>query len=270
MSITKQQATIGVFGGSGFYAFLDDVREVTIETPYGPPSDQITIARVGSHDVAFLPRHGRMHHIPPHAINYRANIYAMKELGVERILAPTAVGSLQKHVRRGDFVVVDQFVDRTHGRRDTFFDGPEVSHIAGAHPYCSELRDLVIRTGKDKNYAIHPTGTVVVINGPRFSTTAESRWFTSLGWEVINMTQYPEVALARELEICYANISLVTDYDAGLADDPDAEPVNIEEVLRVLADNNDRVKQLLLSAIESLPLERGCDCALQAKAARLS
>ncbi|MDQ2731917.1 MAG: S-methyl-5'-thioadenosine phosphorylase [Armatimonadota bacterium] len=270
MSITNEQASVGVFGGSGFYAFLEDVRYVTLETPYGPPSDQIAIAKVGDRDVAFLPRHGRAHQIPPHAINYRANIYAMKELGVERILAPTAVGSLQKHIRRGDFVVVDQFVDRTHSRRDTFFDGPEVSHIAGAQPYCTELRELVIQTGREQNHPIHPTGTVVVINGPRFSTLAESRWFTGLGWEVINMTQYPEVALARELGICYANISLVTDYDAGLADDPDAEAVNIEEVLRVLADNNDRVKQLLLAAITALPTERGCDCAVQAKAARLS
>ncbi|MCA1595846.1 MAG: S-methyl-5'-thioadenosine phosphorylase [Chloroflexi bacterium] len=265
-----QQASIGVFGGSGFYAFLDDVRHVSVPTPYGSPSDEIALARVGANNVAFLPRHGRKHTIPPHSINYRANIYAMKELGVTRILAPTAVGSLQKHVRRGDFVLVDQFVDRTRGRQDTFFDGPEVSHISGAEPYCAELRNSVIDAASATGTPIHPSGTVVVINGPRFSTRAESRWFTSTGWDVVNMTQYPEVALARELGLCYANISLVTDYDAGIADDPDAGSVNIEEVLRVLADNNERVKTLLLHVLRTLPAERACDCARQADAARIS
>ncbi|HET6386290.1 MAG TPA: S-methyl-5'-thioadenosine phosphorylase [Armatimonadota bacterium] len=268
-------ASIGVFGGSGFYAFLDDVRHVTVETPYGPPSDQIALARISGREIAFLPRHGRAHQIPPHSINYRANIYAMKELGVSRILAPTAVGSLQKEIRRGDFVVVDQFIDRTRGRRDTFFDGPEVAHIAGVEPYCRELRERIIEVGEASRRTdgdgarIHPAGTVVVINGPRFSTRAESRWFSSFGWDVINMTQYPEVALARELGICYANISLVTDYDAGLAEDADAGAVSIEEVLRVLSDNNERVKRLLLAVVESLPDERGCDCAEQARQARI-
>jgi 5'-methylthioadenosine phosphorylase len=263
-------ASVGVFGGSGFYEFLRGVRHVNIETPYGSPSDQIAIARVGQRDVAFIPRHGRAHQIPPHSINYRANIHAMKQLGVQQILAPTAVGSLQPHIRRGDFVIVDQFIDRTRGRSDTFFDGPEVSHISGAQPYCSELRSLTIEIGKKQGIKVHPGGTVVIIQGPRFSTRAESQWFTTQGWDVINMTQYPEVVLARELGICYANISLVTDYDAGVADDPDIEPVNIEEVIRVLADNNDRVKKLLLSVIESLPEKRTCDCAEQAKQARLS
>jgi len=262
-------AAIGVFGGSGFYAFLDDVRHVTVETPYGSPSDQIALARIGGREIAFLPRHGRAHQIPPHSINYRANIYAMKELGVSRILAPTAVGSLQKEIRRGDFVVADQFIDRTRGRRDTFFDGPEVAHIAGVEPYCPELRHRVIEVGEAQGTRIHPSGTVVVINGPRFSTRAESRWFSSFGWHVVNMTQYPEVALARELGICYANISLVTDYDAGLADDNDAGAVSIEEVLRVLSDNNERVKRLLLAVVESLPDDRGCDCAEQARQARI-
>ena len=265
MSINAQ---IGVFGGSGFYDFLPNVEYVSLETPYGPPSDQIAIARIGSKSVAFLPRHGRGHQIPPHSINYRANIHAMKQLGVSRILAPTAVGSLQKSVRRGDFVVVDQFVDRTHGRRDTFFDGPEVAHIAGAEPYCTELRNLIAEVGEKQGIRIHPTGTVVIIQGPRFSTAAESRWFTSMGWDVINMTQYPEVVLAREVGICYANISLVTDYDAGLM--ADTEAVTIEEVIRVLSDNNERVKRLLLDVIDGIPVSPGCTCADQARQARLT
>jgi 5'-methylthioadenosine phosphorylase len=260
------QASIGVFGGSGFYSFLNDVQHITVETAYGEPSDEVALATIGQHRVAFLPRHGRAHTIPPHAINYRANIAAMKELGVTRILAPTAVGSLQPHVRRGDFVVVNQFVDRTRGRPDTYFDGPQVSHISGAEPYCEELREALIAAGQGDR--IHPTGTVVVINGPRFSTRAESQWFTSLGWDVINMTQYPEVVLARELGICYANISLVTDYDAGIA--AESEPVTIEEVIRVLADNNERVKQLLVRTIESLSLAPDCDCDRLAADARVS
>lgn len=264
-----EAASVGVFGGSGFYDFLPNVERVRVETPYGAPSDEVALAQVGDHRVAFLPRHGRMHTIPPHSINYRANIYAMKELGVRRILAPAAVGSLQPRIRRGDFVVVDQFIDRTCGRKDTFYDGPLVAHIAGAEPYCRELRDQVITTGRDQQLRIHSEGTVVVIGGPRFSTKAESRWFSSMGWDVINMTQYPEVVLARELGVCYAMIALVTDYDAGITDEPEAGSVSIDEVLRVLEDNNERVKRLLLSVIENLPPEPSCDCAAQAEQARL-
>ena len=256
------QAQVGVFGGSGFYRFLDDVELVEVETPYGPPSDRIAVGQVGGVGVAFLPRHGSRHSLPPAAINYRANVWALKELGVTRIIAPTAAGSLQPHVRPGDFVVCDQFVDRTWGRADTFHaDGPRVAHVGSADPYCPVMRQLAVDTGRAQGVTMHERGTVVVIQGPRFSTRAESRWFSSLGWEVINMTQYPEAILARELEVCYVNIALITDYDVGLEGMPDVAPVTVAEVERVFASNNDRVRALILGLVPQLPAERACPCA---------
>jgi len=255
------RAEVGVFGGSGFYRLLDDVEMVELDTPYGPPSDRIAVGSVGEARVAFLARHGTRHTLPPAAINYRANLWAMRELGVGRVIAPTAAGSLQAHVRPGDLVVCDQFVDRTHGRADTFHaDGPLVAHVSAADPYCPVLRGLAIETGARLGLTMHPRGTVVVIQGPRFSTRAESRWFSSLGWEVVNMTQYPEVILARELELCYLNVSLITDYDAGLVDDAAVEPVSVGEVERFFAANNQRVRELILALIPRLPAERRCAC----------
>lgn len=263
------EADIGVFGGSGFYHFLDGVKEIKIETPYGPPSDKIAIANLKGKKIAFLPRHGKEHTLPPHAINYRANIYAMSCLGVKRIIGPCAAGSLQPHVKPGDFVVCDQFIDRTWGRRDTFYDGPVTTHISTADPYCPELRQLVIGKGKELGFSIHQQGTVVVIQGPRFSTRAESRWFAQMGWEVINMTQYPENILARELGICYVNISLITDYDVGLEGQENITPVSHEEVIRVFTDNNERLRILLYAVIESLPAGRGCACGEALTTARI-
>lgn len=205
------EAEIGVFGGSGFYSLIEGAREVTVETPYGPPSDVITVGELGGRRVAFLPRHGRRHQWPPHVINYRANVAAMKQLGVTRLLGPAAAGSLQPHVRPGSFVLCDQFVDRTSGRRDTFFDGPEVMHVSLADPYCPQLRGVAWEVAQRLGFPTHQAGTVVVIQGPRFSTRSESRWFRAAGWEVINMTQYPEAVLAREAELCFLNISLITD-----------------------------------------------------------
>ncbi|HHU63920.1 MAG TPA: S-methyl-5'-thioadenosine phosphorylase [Clostridiales bacterium] len=254
----SNKADIGVFGGSGFYSFLDNVREVEVDTPYGKPSDAIAIAEVEGKKVAFLPRHGKNHQFPPHKIPYRANIYAMKQLGVKCILAPTASGSLQANIKPGDFVVCHQFVDRTWGRPDTYFDGPETKHISAAHPYCPNLRQLAIDAGKEMGITIHEEGTVVVIQGPRFSTTAESRWFSQMGWQVINMTQYPEVILAREQGICYANIALITDYDAGLEDNQDIKPVTEEEVLKVFEQNNEKVKKLLFKIISKIELSEEC------------
>lgn len=252
------QAEIGVFGGSGLYSLLDDTEEVRVETPYGAPSSPVTVGEVGGRTVAFLPRHGREHELPPHMINYRANVWAMKELGVTRIIGPNACGSLQPHVKPGEFVICDQFVDRTSGRKDTFYDGPISTHVSSADPYCAVMRGVAVEKATELGIPAHPTGTVVIIQGPRFSTRAESRWFASQGWEVINMTQYPECFLARELEICYCNISLITDYDAGTAG---AEPVTNEEVIRVFAQNNERVRELLFSMIPALPIERACECA---------
>jgi len=255
------RATVGVFGGSGFYRLLDDVEFVHMQTPYGDPSDQIALGIIDGVGVAFLPRHGSKHTLPPAAINYRANLWALKELGVTRVIAPTAAGSLQPHVKPGDFVVCDQFVDRTHGRQDTFYpSGPTVAHVGAADPYCPVMRQLSVAVGQEQGVTVHDRGTVVVIQGPRFSTRAESRWFSSLGWDVINMTQYPEVILARELELCYVNISLITDYDVGLEGMPEPAPVSVAEVEKVFSDNNDRVRSLILALVPRLPAERDCPC----------
>jgi 5'-methylthioadenosine phosphorylase len=254
-----------VFGGSGFYSFVEALEEVTVDTPYGPTSAPITIGDVGGRRVAFLPRHGRKHEFPPHMVPYRANVWAMKELGVERLFAPNAVGSLQLHIAPGSFVICDQLVDRTRARADTFYDGPETTHISFADPYCPTMRSALIGVGRDLGIDLHESGTVVVIQGPRFSTRAESAWFQRQSWEVINMTQYPEAPLAREQEICFANISLVTDYDVGVGDTP---PVTHEEVIRVFNENNAKLRDLLFASIPALPAERDCVCATALSNAR--
>ncbi len=263
------KADVGVFGGSGFYRFLGDVEEIKVETPYGPPSDKVSIATLKGKRVAFLPRHGKEHILPPHMINYRANIYAMYLLGVKTIIGPCAAGSLQPQVKPGHFVVCDQFVDRTSGRKDTFYDGPVTTHISSADPYCPELRQIIIEKAKELKFPIHEKGTVVVIQGPRFSTRAESRWFTQMGWEVINMTQYPESILARELGLCYANISLITDYDAGLEGYDEITPVTHEAVIKVFNENNEKLRVLLNEIIEAIPAEVGCTCESSLAGARL-
>jgi len=246
------RADIGVFGGSGFYSFLDNVEEIDIETPYGSTSEKISLAKVGNKTVAFLPRHGKKHSYPPHMIPFRANVYAMKMLGVKHIIAPTASGSLQAYIKPGDFVVCDQFVDRTWGRKDTYFEGPEVRHISPAEPYDENLRTLAVEACEGARVTVHNKGTIVVIQGPRFSTKAESRWFSKMGWEVINMTQYPECMLAKELEIPYVNISLITDYDAGLEGNEEIKPVTEDEVYRVFNANNEKVKKVIYDMIEKL------------------
>jgi len=259
------KAEIGVFGGSGFYSFLEDTEEIEVKTPYGPPSDKVIMGQVGGKDVAFIPRHGRNHDLPPHKINFRANIYAMKKLGVKYLFGPCASGSLQPHVKPGHFVICDQFVDRTKGRIDTFYDGPKTVHIAMAEPYCPDMRSVIIESAKELDIEHHGQGTVVIIQGPRFSTKAESKWFAAQGWEVINMTQYPENYLAREQEICYANISLITDYDVGLEGHPDVKPVTLEEVVRVFKENNEKIKDLLFRSIEKLTGIRKCLCSTALK-----
>jgi len=256
--MTVPKAEIGVFGGSGFYSLLDNAEEYRINTPYGAPSSPVMIGELDGRSVAFLPRHGQEHQLPPHMINYRANVWAMKELGVTRIIGPNACGSLQPGVKPGDFVICDQFVDRTWGRIDTFYDGPITTHVSSADPYCPTMRAVAIEQADALGITVHPKGTVVVIQGPRFSTRAESRWFASQGWEVINMTQYPECYLARELEICYCNISLITDHDAGAEG---VEPVTNDEVVRVFEANNKRLRDLLHAMIPALPVERPCVCA---------
>ncbi|MGE5583497.1 MAG: S-methyl-5'-thioadenosine phosphorylase [Bacillota bacterium] len=258
--MVMKEADIGIFGGSGFYSFLDNVQEVMVETPYGAPSDRIAIAEISGKKVAFLPRHGKHHQLPPHMLNYRANLWAMKALGVKQIIGPCAAGSLQPHIKPGDFVVVDQFVHRTWGRKDTFFDGPITVHPSAADPYCERLRKCAIGNAKKLGITTHERGTVVVIQGPRFSTRAESKEFSKNGWEVINMTQYPEGWLARELGICYVNVALITDYDVGLEGSPEIKPVTHEEVLKVFNHNLEKLRNLLLAMIEELPASPECPC----------
>ena len=260
------RADIGVFGGSGFYALLDNADAHAMSTPYGDPSAPVVVSEFAGKRVAFLPRHGLRHEYPPHMVPYRANLWAMRELGVTRVLAPAAAGSLQPHVKRGDFVVADQLVDRTSGRAATFYDGPETTHVSLADPYCPEMRATAVAEARALGISVHDGGTVVVIEGPRFSTRAESRWYSRMGWEVINMTQYPEAALARELALCYCNISLITDYDAGVDGVP---PVSVPEVVKVFTENNDRVRALLAAVVGALDDARACSCASALDGARV-
>jgi len=250
----EQQIEVGIFGGSGFYELLDGAREVTVTTPYGDPSAPVVIGDIGGRSVGFLPRHGRHHELPPHRINYRANMWAMAQLGATDVVLPCAAGSLQPDVAPGHFVLADQVIDRTRGRADTFYDGPDTTHVSFAEPYDAEMRQTAIATARRLGITIHERGTIVVIQGPRFSTKAESRWFSAMGWEVINMTQYPEVILARELQMAALNISLITDYDVGLADDPDVDGVSHEAVIKVFAANNAKLRELLFALVPDLPL----------------
>ncbi|MFQ5948864.1 MAG: S-methyl-5'-thioadenosine phosphorylase [Acidimicrobiia bacterium] len=251
---------IGVFGGSGFYEFLSGAREVDVPTPYGPPAAPVTVGTLDEVEVTFLPRHGRRHQFPAHRIPYRANTWAMHELGVDRIIGPCAVGSLKKELAIGHLVICDQLVDRTWGRDSTFYDGPGTAHIAFADPYCPELRPLAVQAGRDAGATVHDGGTVIVVQGPRFSTRAESRAYTAEGWQVINMTQAPEAALARELEICYVNISVITDYDVGV--EGEVAPVTHAEVLRHFDESLDTVKDMVRRLIpQAAATKRSCPCA---------
>ena len=262
---------IGLIGGSGFYKFFEKgAKEIKVKTKYGWPSDKITIGTLFGKKVAFLPRHGKEHKIPPHQIPYQANIASFKEIGVERIIAPCAVGSLKENIRPGDLVFCDQFVDRTRKRKDTFFNGPKVAHIEMAEPYCSELRKIALKQAKKTNFRIHPKGTVVVIEGPRFSTSAESLWFSKMGWDVVGMTQYPEAVLSGELGICYLNISLVTDYDVGIYAQSKVEPVSVKQVLDNFGKNIEKLKNLISLIIKNIPEKRTCDCQLKAERAAMN
>lgn len=248
---------LGVFGGSGFYEFLDDAEDIGVDTPYGPPAGPITVGLVAGRRVAFMPRHGRDHRFVAHRVPYRANLWAMHSLGVRSIIAPCSVGSLQPDIHPGQLVVLDQLVDRTWGRLDTFHDvgsdrdepgaaGP-VQHQGFADPYDRAMRSALVVAAKTTGADVVDGGTVVVINGPRFSTRAESVWFRSMGWHVVNMTGYPESVLAAELGVRYAGIALVTDYDAGV---DGHTPVTMDEVFAVMRANVSRVREVIVTAIE--------------------
>ena len=257
---------IGIIGGSGLYELFEPERTVEPDTPYGPASAPIALSTVGGIATAFLPRHGVAHELPPHRVPYRANLWALQAVGVTRIVAPCASGSLRPELAPGTFVICDQFVDRTTGRAHTFFDGPDVRHVSAADPYCADLRATLLAAGRELGLPMHDGGTVVVVEGPRFSTRAESAWFQAMGWDVVNMTAYPEGWLARELGLCYANLSLITDYDVGVASDPGQGPVTAQTVLDVFAANIERLRQLLASAVSRIgpaPPDDACGRALE-------
>jgi 5'-methylthioadenosine phosphorylase len=256
----RQTADVGVIGGSGFYAFLDgadprDVVELQVDTPFGETSDPIVVGEVGGRRVAFVARHGRDHRFPPHRVPYRANLWAMRSLGVQQVLAPCAVGSLRADLGPGALVLPDQLVDRTIGRAQTFYDSGAV-HVGFADPYCPVGRAAVLAAGAD--WPAVDGGTMVVIEGPRFSTRAESRWHAAQGWSLVNMTGHPEAVLARELGLCYTAIALVTDFDAGVEDGDEA--VSQDEVFRVFGQNVERLRTLLTEVVPALPAERTCPC----------
>jgi 5'-methylthioadenosine phosphorylase len=266
-STSQQRAEIGVIGGSGFYSFLDDVTEVTVETPYGPPSDALLLGDVAGRRVAFLPRHGRSHRLPPHKINYRANLWALRSLGVRQVLGPCAVGGLRAEYGPGTLLVPDQLVDRTKSRAQSYFDGqaradglvPNVVHVTFADPYCPVGRKAAVDSARASGWEAVDGGTLVVVEGPRFSTRAESAWHAAQGWSVVGMTGHPEAVLARELGLCYTSLTLVTDLDAGAET---GEGVAHEDVLAVFAANIGRMRGVLFEVIAALPANdaRACLC----------
>lgn len=249
---------IAIIGGTGVYDqdMLEDTKEVKVYTPYGDTSDMITIGYYKDRRIAFLPRHGKEHRIPPHKIPVRANIWALKELGVKRILAPAAVGSMRDELEPGDIVIVDQFIDFTKKREYTFYDGGEVCHISVADPFCEEIRPITVDAAKRLGLKVHEKGTYVCIEGPRYSTRAESRFFRDyLKADVIGMTLVPESILAREMEICYVSIATVTDYDVWAE-----KPVSTKDVIETLRKNVKNTKMLLREVIPNIPSDRKCSC----------
>ncbi|MDE1873917.1 MAG: MTAP family purine nucleoside phosphorylase [Candidatus Micrarchaeota archaeon] len=251
---------IGIIGGSGFYELLKNPRSIAVRTAYGRPSSKIAEGGLGGRRVAFVQRHGEKHTIPPHRVPYRANIEALAEMGAKRVLASSACGSLSSQFKPGEFVFFDQFVNMTSGRADTFFDADTVMHVSAAEPYCNELRSIAIRTARAMKLKFHGRGTVVVINGPRFSSKAESRFFSTQDFELISMTQYPEAMLARERRLCYLGIGLITDYDAGLVGQKGVKPVAYAEVGRMFAQNIGKTKELIRRMLEQMPQKRSCSC----------
>jgi 5'-methylthioadenosine phosphorylase len=249
------QADIGVIGGSGFYEFLTDAEEVKVTTPFGEPSEAVLVGEVAGKRVAFLPRHGRDHRFPPHKIPYRANMWALRSVGVRRIIAPSAVGSLTTSYGPGTLIIPDQLVDRTGGREQTFYDENAV-HVSFADPYCPSGRASAIAVARQSGWVPAGSGTLVVIDGPRFSTRAESKWYAAQGWTLIGMTGHPEAVLARELAMCYTTLALVTDLDAGVEE---GEGVTQAEVFEVFGKNMARLRDLVAKIVAAFPGERQDD-----------
>ncbi|MGE9807797.1 S-methyl-5'-thioadenosine phosphorylase [Janibacter sp. G1551] len=266
MTTPPQATTVGIIGGSGFYEFFEDAERVRVTTPFGDPSDDVVIGSVGGRRVAFLARHGQGHTFPPHRVNYRANLWALRSVGVRQVLAPCAVGSLRPELGPGTVVVPDQVVDRTSGRAHTAFDavGPVV-HIGFADPYCPRGREVALTAARsaraESSAHVEDGGTLVVINGPRFSSRAESRMHRQLGFDIVGMTGMPEASVARELAMCFTTVALVTDHDAGVEGEEGVEPVTHDEVLRVFAANIEGLKGILRDAVVALPADETDDVA---------
>jgi len=258
------KARIGIIGGTGVYdPKMFELKEtVRPFTPYGPPSDDIQIGTMEGVDVAFLPRHGKGHVYPPHKVNYKANIWALKDVGVDRIISPCAVGSLQEEYEPGEIVIVDQFIDMTKNRAYSFYDGPRTVHISMADPFCPEMSSIFIKEAKRKKVPVHDKGTYVCIEGPRFSTRAESQMYKAFA-DIIGMTLVPECQLAREMEMCYCSLAMITDYDVW-AD----RPVDTATILHTMAENMDRIRTLITATLPKIPASRKkCACPETLKAA---
>jgi 5'-methylthioadenosine phosphorylase len=250
---------IGVIGGSGLYELLDGAEAVKVSTPWGDPSAPIAVGSVGGVEVAFLPRHGRSHETPAHRVSYRANLWALHQLGVRRVVASCAVGSVSPDIAPGDYVVLDQFIDLTSNRQGTFFDGPVLAHVSTADPYCPDIGAVLASAVEAAGATAHRGGTVAVISGPRFSTRAESRWIRSMGADVVNMTQAPEAALARELRMCFAGLAMVTDRDVD--GEGGGEPVSMDAVFGRLKEMASTVKEVVAACAESIDRDPSCGCA---------
>jgi len=264
-----EQADIGIIGGTGLYQMdgFTDVREVAVETPFGPPSDSLFVGSLDGRRVAFLPRHGRGHRILPHELNFRANVFAMKKLGVEWILSVSAVGSLKERYEPLHVVVPDQFIDRTRQRKSTFFGNGLVAHVAFAHPFCRNLSKVMAEACVEAGATHHVGGTYVCMEGPQFSTLAESELYRSWGADLIGMTNLQEAKLAREAEICYSTLAMVTDYDCW---HPDHDAVTAEQIMGVLGKNAETARKVLRAAVRRLPIPRGCECATALKYALIT
>lgn len=274
----KHDVEIGIIGGTGADITLEHAQDYKIITPYGAPSAPLTIGDFNGKRVAFLPRHGTHHEIPPHKLNFQANVWAMHSIGVKRIIAPSAVGGLTSETDKGVFVVVDQYIDRTSNRPQTYHEGGVVCHVSHADPFCPEMGDLFYTTGKELGLNIKNHGTYVCINGPRFSTRAESRMFAQWGGDIVGMTLYPEIALAKELNMCYTTIATVTDLDCwacecekcGIVMYGDKCPqcggpihplaCTVEEILETMAENVEHLRELLSTVIPKIPSEPQCPC----------
>jgi 5'-methylthioadenosine phosphorylase len=254
----EKDVEIGIFGGTGIYdsGLLENPKEISIDTPYGKPSDSITVGIFKGRKIAFLPRHGKKHTVPPHLINYRANIWAFKELGVSRIIAPSAVGSLREEIEPTHFALPTQFLDFTKSRKNSFSEEGRVIHISVADPFCPELHSSIKKIAEKQTVNMHKDVTYVCIEGPRFSTKAESKFYRTTGADIIGMTLVPECQLAREAQMCYASISSVTDYDVWAE-----KPVTAKEVLETLSKNVETVKKILIDLIDTIPKTRACSCA---------